>query len=69
MRIFASRQCADYVHASYVGAGEAHGARVTFAKLGITAWERGYALMRSAIIGTFFSVSGKRGCKIIRNSL
>jgi len=31
MRIFASRQCADYAHASYAGAGEARAARVTFA--------------------------------------
>jgi len=32
MRIFASCQCADYVHASYAGAGEARVARVTFAE-------------------------------------
>jgi len=33
MRIFASRQCADYGRASYMyaGAGEVHVARVTFA--------------------------------------
>jgi len=31
MRIFASRQCADYARASYAGAGEARAARVTFA--------------------------------------
>ena len=31
MRIFASRQCADYARASYAGAGEARVARVTFA--------------------------------------
>ena len=33
MRIFASRQCADYAHTSYVyvGAGEVRVARVTFA--------------------------------------
>ena len=31
MRIFASRQCADYAHASYAGSGEARVARVTFA--------------------------------------
>ena len=31
MCIFASRQCADYAHVSYAGAGEAHMARVTFA--------------------------------------
>ena len=30
MRIFASRQCTDYVRASYAGAGEARMARVTF---------------------------------------
>jgi len=30
MRIFASRQCADYARASYAGAGEARVARVTF---------------------------------------
>ena len=30
MRIFASRQCADYAHASYAGSGEARVARVTF---------------------------------------
>jgi len=31
MRIFASHQCTDYARASYVGAGEARVARVTFA--------------------------------------
>jgi len=31
MRIFASCRCTDYVRASYVVAGEAHVARVTFA--------------------------------------
>ena len=31
MCIFASRQCADYARVSYVGAGEARVARVTFA--------------------------------------
>ena len=31
MRIFALRQCADYAHVSYAGAGEARVARVTFA--------------------------------------
>jgi len=31
MRIFASRQCADYARASYAGAGEARAARATFA--------------------------------------
>ena len=30
MRIFVLCQCADYVRASYAGAGEAHVARVTF---------------------------------------
>jgi len=30
MRIFASRQCADYARASYAGAHEARVARVTF---------------------------------------
>ena len=31
MRIFASHQCADYAHTSYVGAGEECMAPVTFA--------------------------------------
>ena len=31
MHIFASRQCADYAHASYAGAGEASVARVMLA--------------------------------------
>ena len=31
MRIFASRQCADYARTSYAGASEARVARVTFA--------------------------------------
>jgi len=31
MRIFASRQCADYARTSYAGAGEARVALVTFA--------------------------------------
>ena len=37
MRIFASRKCADYVRASYAGAGEALVARVTFA-VGEAVW-------------------------------
>ena len=31
IRMFASHQCADYVRASYAGAGEARVPRVTFA--------------------------------------
>jgi len=37
MHIFASRQCADYACASYVGADEVHMARVTFA-VGEAVW-------------------------------
>jgi len=37
MCIFASRQCADYAHASYAGAGEVCVARVTFA-VGEAVW-------------------------------
>ena len=37
MRICASRQCADYAHASYAGSGEARVARVTFA-VGVAVW-------------------------------
>jgi len=37
MRIFASRQCADYTHVSYAGTDEAHVARVTFA-VGEAVW-------------------------------
>ena len=37
MRIFASRQCADYASASYAGAGEACVARVTLA-VGEAVW-------------------------------
>ena len=39
MRIFASRQCADYARVSYAGVGEARVARVTFAVgLGEAVW-------------------------------
>jgi len=36
MRIFALRQCADYVHMSYADAGEACMACVTFAVEGVS---------------------------------
>jgi len=39
LRIFATCQCIDYAHASYVGAGEAPVARVTFVvSLGKAVW-------------------------------
>ena len=38
MRIFASRQCADYVRMSYAVAGEVRVARVTFVGLGEAVW-------------------------------